>query len=63
MEKIFSKYVFTDDKLKKYMKHKDFKNFLLLKKSQGQMDSRLANKVAMAIKTWAQLIILIGFFH
>lgn len=53
MEDIFSKYVLTDDKLKKLMNKKDFNKFLQLKESQKNLDIDLADKIAKAIKKWA----------
>ncbi len=52
-EKMFSKYVLTDDKLRKLMKRKDFKKFMELKHSLKDLNFELADVVARAIKKWA----------
>lgn len=49
----FAEYVLTDDKLKRLMKAKDFKEYISLKAYGGEMDFDLADKVAIAIKKWA----------
>ena len=49
----FAESVLTDDKLKKLMKGKDFKEYMTLKSFGGEMDFDLADKVAIAIKKWA----------
>ena len=52
-EKVFSKYVLTDDKLRKFMKRKDFEKFMELKHSLKDLNFELADIVAKAIKKWA----------
>ena len=49
----FANLVLTDNKLKHFMKKKDFNSFMSLKNSNGEMDFILANKIAKAIKKWA----------
>ena len=49
----FANLVLTDNKLKRFMKKKDFNSFMRLKISNGEMDFALANKIAKAIKKWA----------
>ena len=49
----FAESVLTDDKLKRLMKAKDFKEYIRLKSYGGEMDFDLADKVAIAIKKWA----------
>ncbi len=49
----FANLVLTDDKLKRFMKKKDFNAFINLKNTNGEMDFTLANKIAKAIKNWA----------
>lgn len=49
----FSSLVLTDEKLKKYMKRSDYKDFIECKHSLKPLNINLANKVAIAIKKWA----------
>ncbi|MGN1201316.1 MAG: glutamine synthetase III [Candidatus Caccovivens sp.] len=49
----FAKFLLTDDKLKKFMKRKNFERFMKLKKAHKEMEEDLADSVADAIKKWA----------
>lgn len=49
----FANLVLTDEKLKKYLNKKDFNNFTMLKRLNGEMNFDLADKIASAIKKWA----------
>ena len=47
------KYVLTDDKLKKYMNKKYFKQYILAKQSNRNITMQLAHCIASAVKKWA----------
>jgi len=49
----YASLVLTDDKLKKLLSKKDFKEFIKLKSFNGEMRFELADKIAKAIKKWA----------
>ena len=47
-------YILTDEKLRKYMKGSDYKNYLNLKKEHKPLSTSLAEKIAKAIVSWAK---------
>lgn len=51
--KNLSKYVLTDEKLKRYMNRLDYKKFLKLRQNHQELDFCIAEKIAKAIKKWA----------
>ena len=47
-------HVLTDEKLKKYMKGSDFKQYMSIKENHEPLSSKIADKVAKAILSWAE---------
>ena len=52
-EKMFGKFLCSDDVLKKYMDRKTFAKYLKTKETEGELDALVARKIAKAMKTWA----------
>lgn len=50
---IFAKYVLTDNKLKDLLEHRDFEKYKKIKQRVANLDCKLANKIASAMKNWA----------
>lgn len=61
--KVFGKYLWTNETMKKYLSKSSFSQFQELKKIDGQMDFALAEQVAVAMKKWAICMGATHFTH
>lgn len=52
-EKMFGRFLCSDEVLKKYMDKKTFSKYLKTKATEGELDALVARKIAKAMKSWA----------